>query len=54
MNKASSKPLLDHGDIVYDKPNNEALNNKIEKLQYDAVLSITGAIRRTFWKKTLC
>lgn len=52
MNKASTKPYFDYNDIVYDKLNNEALHNNIEiKSQNDAVLSITGAIVWTFWKK---
>ena len=29
---------------MYDKPNNEAFINKIEKAQYDAALEIIGAI----------
>ena len=37
-------PHLEHGDILYDKPNNENFQNKIEKVQYKACLAITGAI----------
>ena len=47
MYKAFIRPHLDYGDIVYDKPNNETFINKIEKVQYDATLAITGTIRGT-------
>ena len=40
--------------IVYEKPDNEAFSNKIEKAQYNAALVITGAMRRTSGGKTLC
>ena len=30
--------------VIYDKPNNENIQNKIEKVQYQACLTITGAI----------
>ena len=36
---------------MYDKPDNEAFINKIEKAQYDAALEITGAIRGTSREK---
>ena len=49
--KAFIRPHLDHGNIVYDKPNNETFINKTEKVQYDTVLAITGAIRVTSREK---
>ena len=49
--KASIRPHLDYGDIVYDKPNNETFINGTEKAQYDTALEITGAIRWTSWEK---
>ena len=33
---------FDYGDIIYDQPNNESLNQKIERIQYNAALAITG------------
>ena len=36
-----------YGDILYDQPDNENVQNKIEKLQYKGCLAITVAIRRT-------
>ena len=37
---------LDYGDIMYDQPQNESCN-KLESIQYNAALAITGAIRGT-------
>ena len=41
------RPHLDYGDILYDKPNNENFQNKLEKVQYRDCLAITGAIQGT-------
>ena len=38
---------LDYGDIIYDKPFNDAFKEKLEKVQYSAALIITGAIKGT-------
>ena len=38
---------LDYGDIMYDQPQNESFCNKLESIQYNAALAITGAIRGT-------
>ena len=43
--KSFIRPHLDCGDIVYDQPNNSSLSEKIESLQYNAALGITGAIK---------
>ena len=45
--KTFVRPHLDYGDLLYDKPNNENFQNKLEKVQYRACLAITGAIRGT-------
>ena len=45
--KSFIRPHLDYGDIVYDQPNNENFWNTIEKVQYNAALAITGAIKGT-------
>ena len=37
--------------VIYDKPNNENFQNKIEKVQYRACLATTGAIQRTSREK---
>ena len=45
--KSLIRPHLDYGDILYNKPNNENFQNKIEQVQYRACLAITNAIRGT-------
>ena len=45
--KSVVRPHLDHGDIIYDQPNNESVTPKIERIQYNAALTITGAIKGT-------
>ena len=49
--KSFVRPHLDYGDIIYDQPNNESLNQKIERIQYNAALAITGAIKETSQSK---
>ena len=43
--KPFSRLQLDYGDIIYDKAFNESFHAKLESLQYNATLAITGAIR---------
>ena len=38
---------LDYGDILYDQPNSRSLCHKIETVQYNAALAITGAFKGT-------
>ena len=38
---------LDYCDVIYDQPNNESFCSKIERIQCNAALAITGAIRGT-------
>ena len=45
--KSFIKAHLDYGDIIYDYPSNESFCNLIEKVQYNAALAITGAIKGT-------
>ena len=40
-----------HRVTIYDQPNNESLNQKIEIIRYSAPLAITGAIKETFQSK---
>ena len=42
--KSIVRPYLGYDDIIYDQPNKENLNQKIEAIQYNATLAITGAI----------
>ena len=43
--KAIIRPYLDYAHIIYEKPNNMNICNKIESFQYNAALAITGTIR---------
>ena len=43
--KSFIRPHLDYGDIINDKAFNEYFHAKLESLQYNATLAITGAIR---------
>ena len=45
------RPHLEYGDVIYDQPENESFSSKIESLQYNAYLPITGAIRGTSQEK---
>ena len=45
------RPHIDYGDIIYDQPNNEHFCNMIERVQYNAALAITGAIKGTSQQK---
>ena len=38
-------PHLDYGDVIYDRAFNKSFQNKLESVQYNAALAITGAIR---------
>ena len=33
---------LDYGDVIYDRTFNEYFQNKLESVQYNAALAITG------------
>ena len=41
------RPHLDYGGIIYDQDYNASFHQKLELLQYNACLAITGAIRGT-------
>ena len=45
--KSFIRPHLDYADIIYDQPHNQSLSDRIESVQYNAALAITGAIRGT-------
>ena len=49
--KSFVRPHLGYGDIVYDQPNNESFTSKLEQVQYNAALVITGAIKCTSHSK---
>ena len=45
------RPHLDYGDILYDQAYNASFHQKLEKIQYNACIAITGAIRGTSKEK---
>ena len=45
--KAFIRPNLDYGDGIYDEAFNASFHHKLELLQYNTCLAITGAIRDT-------
>ena len=49
--KSFIRPLLDYGDIIYYKAFNESFHEKLESLQYNAALAITGAIKGSSTEK---
>ena len=38
---------MDYGDILYHQPYNESINSKLESIQCNAALAITGALKGT-------
>ena len=43
--KSFIRPHLDYGDILYDHTFNNSFHERLESIQYNAPLAITGAIR---------
>ena len=43
--KSFVRPHLDYGDVIYDQYYNNSFHQKLESIQYNAALAITGAIR---------
>ena len=44
-------PHLDYGGIVFDQSENESFSKKVDSVQYNAALAITGAIQGTYREK---
>ena len=49
--KSFARPHLNCGDIIYDQTFNKSFRQKIESIQYNVAIEITGAIRGTSSKK---
>ena len=49
--KTFVRPHLDYADIIYDCPGNITFTQKIESIQYNAYLAITGCFRGTSREK---
>ena len=45
MYKAFVRPHLDYGNMIYDEAYNETFHQKLESIQYNACLALSGAIR---------
>ena len=43
--KTFVRPHRDYGDVLYDQAFNSAFQNKLESIQYNVCLAITGSIR---------
>ena len=43
--KSFVRPHLDYDDVIYDQHCNNSFHQKLESIQYNAALAITGAIR---------
>ena len=49
--KTFIRPHLDYGDVLYDQAFHNSFHAKMESIQYNACLAITGAIRGTSREK---
>ena len=49
--KAFIRPHLNYGDTIYDQAYNDSFHQKLESIQYNAALAITGAIRGNYSEK---
>ena len=49
--KCFIRPHTNYGDVIYDQPNQSSLANKVESVQYNRTLAITGAIKGTSIEK---
>ena len=51
--KSFFRPYLDYADMIYDRPCSESFKVKLEAVQYNACLAITGAVRGTSRERLL-
>ena len=51
INKTFIRSQLDYADTIYDQAYNSAFHDKLESIQYNVCLAITGAIRGTSKEK---
>ena len=43
VHKSFIRPHLDHGDIVYGRPDTESFISKLQQFQYNAAVAVTEA-----------
>ena len=48
--KSFIRPHLDYGDSIYDQAHNASFQQKVQNIQYNAVLAVKGAmhVKRNF------
>ena len=51
--KTFIRPHLDYGDVIYDHAFNESFHQRLESIQSNAAITITGTIRGTSSEKLL-
>ena len=49
--RSFTSPHLDYADVIYDQAYNVAFHQKLESIQYNSAVAITGAIRGTSTEK---
>ena len=49
--KALLRPHLDYSDIIYDEACNERFHQKLDSIQYNVCLALSGAIRGSSGEK---
>ena len=49
--KSFIRPHLNYGDVIYDQHYNNSFRQKLELIQYNAALPITGALRGSSTEK---
>ena len=45
--KSLARPHLDYGDVIYNQKCNKSFHQRLEFIQHNAPIAITGAIRGT-------
>ena len=49
--KTFIRPHLDYGDVIYGRAFNESFHQRLESIQYNSAIAITGTIRGTSSEK---
>ena len=44
--KSLVRPHLDYGHIIYNRPNNSRMSDKIEIVQYNAITALLGELQK--------
>ena len=49
--KSSIRPILNYADVIYDHISNASFSKKIQSVQYNLALAITGTIKGSSHEK---